>query len=94
MNRAAKYYEQKLGFKIVFLYGDPPFYGQVGRGGARLNFRFVRNLPFNEIERRAEQLLSAYIPVRDVKAWFWSSRNEELISCKPSNRNHGGLRIS
>jgi uncharacterized glyoxalase superfamily protein PhnB len=70
MNRAAQYYEQKLGLKLVFLYGDPPFYGQVGRDGARLNLRVVDNLPFNQIQRSAEQLLSAYIPVSDVKAWF------------------------
>jgi catechol 2,3-dioxygenase-like lactoylglutathione lyase family enzyme len=70
MNRAAHYYEQKLGFKLVSLYGDPPFYGQVGRDGARLNLRVVDNLPFNQIERAAEQLLSAYIPVSNVKAWF------------------------
>jgi uncharacterized glyoxalase superfamily protein PhnB len=37
---------------------------------AKLNLRVVHNLPFNQIERAAEQLLSAYIPVSDVKAWF------------------------
>ena len=39
---SARYYVDKLGFRIVFLYGEPPYYGQVERGGARLNLRCVK----------------------------------------------------
>src|SRR5215471_6766940 len=35
------FFSQKLGFKITFVYGDPPFYGQVIRDGARLNLKCV-----------------------------------------------------
>ena len=28
-----------MGFSVAFLYGEPPFYGQVFRDGARLNLR-------------------------------------------------------
>jgi hypothetical protein len=40
---AAEFYTQKLGFAVAFSYGEPPFYGQVFRDGARLNLRRVAN---------------------------------------------------
>ncbi len=35
------FYSGKLGFTVAFVYGDPPFYGQVTRDQARLNLRVV-----------------------------------------------------
>lgn len=35
------FYTSKLGFTVSFVYGDPPFYGQVYRDNARLNLRMV-----------------------------------------------------
>ena len=35
------FYTSKLGFAVAFVYGDPPFYGQVVRDCARLNLRLV-----------------------------------------------------
>ena len=35
------FFTQKLGFAIEFVYGEPPFYVQVWRDGARLNMRCV-----------------------------------------------------
>jgi catechol 2,3-dioxygenase-like lactoylglutathione lyase family enzyme len=35
------YYAKSLGFSTVFTFGDPPFYAQVKRDGARLNLRHV-----------------------------------------------------
>ena len=35
------YFTTKLGFAVVFTYGEPPFYGQVRRDNARLNLRMV-----------------------------------------------------
>ena len=34
---STQFYTNKLGFSVAFTYGDPPFYGQVFRDGARLN---------------------------------------------------------
>ena len=31
-----RFFVEKPGFSIVFSYGDPPYYAQVGRDGARL----------------------------------------------------------
>jgi catechol 2,3-dioxygenase-like lactoylglutathione lyase family enzyme len=40
------FYTNKLGFAIAFVYGEPPFYGQVVRDSARLNLRQVHEPAF------------------------------------------------
>ncbi|HYN27211.1 MAG TPA: VOC family protein [Burkholderiales bacterium] len=64
------YFKQTLGFDTVFAYGEPPFYAQVMRGGARLNLRCVEALVFRDDIREREQLLSAYIPVNNMQALY------------------------
>ncbi|MUM15656.1 VOC family protein [Mycobacterium sp. CBMA271] len=41
LERAIGFFVDKLGFEVAFTYGEPPFYGQVRRGGANLNLRKV-----------------------------------------------------
>ena len=41
IDAACDFFVQKLGFSVVFKYGDPPFYGQVKRDAAHLNLRCV-----------------------------------------------------
>src|SRR6516164_4257775 len=41
IKRSCEFFREKLGFSLVFSYGDPPYYAQVGRDGARLNLRRV-----------------------------------------------------
>lgn len=41
IGRACDFYTGKLGFTLRFTYGEPPFYAQVFRDGARLNLRHV-----------------------------------------------------
>ena len=53
----------KLGFTIDFVYGDPPFYGQVSRDNARLALRSMDEAFFTDDIRRREELLSASITV-------------------------------
>ena len=63
LKAACDYFTQKLGFSVVFVYGEPPFYGQVKRDGARLNLRCV-DRPVIDVElREREDLLSAAITV-------------------------------
>ena len=57
------FFTSKLGFAIAFVYGDPPFYGQVHRDNARLNLRLVREPVFVGDVREREHLLSASITV-------------------------------
>jgi len=67
---AAAFYEQKLGFRVDFLHGKPPFYGSVSRGRARLHLRFVHQPNFGELAAREGSLILATIEVTNVKALF------------------------
>jgi catechol 2,3-dioxygenase-like lactoylglutathione lyase family enzyme len=53
------FYKDKLGFEVAFNYGDPPFYAQVARDGARLNLRHMDEPVFVAGVREREGLLSA-----------------------------------
>jgi catechol 2,3-dioxygenase-like lactoylglutathione lyase family enzyme len=53
------FYSGKLGFKVAFVYGDPPFYAQVVRDQAKLNLRVVGEPVFAGDIREREHLLSA-----------------------------------
>jgi hypothetical protein len=37
IKRSCEFFREKLGFSLVFSYGKPPYYAQVGRDAARLN---------------------------------------------------------
>jgi catechol 2,3-dioxygenase-like lactoylglutathione lyase family enzyme len=64
---AIEFYQSKLGFALVFSYGAPPFYAQVGKGGARLNLRLIPHLLDAVTVRYSEQdVLSATLVVDDV----------------------------
>jgi catechol 2,3-dioxygenase-like lactoylglutathione lyase family enzyme len=57
------FYTDKLGFTVEFIYGDPPYYGQVIRDNARLTLRLVFEPVFAGDVRKREHLLSASITV-------------------------------
>jgi catechol 2,3-dioxygenase-like lactoylglutathione lyase family enzyme len=57
------FFSAKLGFKIVFSYGEPPFYAQVARDGAALDLRCVERPAIDPDLRDREQLLSAALTV-------------------------------
>jgi len=41
IQRSCDFYTNSLGFAVEFIYGDPPFYGQVVRDNARIALRLV-----------------------------------------------------
>ena len=59
--KASTDFYTKLGFTLDFVYGDPPFYGQVSRDNARLALRSMDESFFTEDIREREDLLSASI---------------------------------
>jgi uncharacterized glyoxalase superfamily protein PhnB len=70
---SCKFFVEKLGFSIVFSYGDPPYYAQVGRDGVCLNLRCVEATVIGSTVRDHEELLSATITVAtadEIKALF------------------------
>jgi catechol 2,3-dioxygenase-like lactoylglutathione lyase family enzyme len=66
IQRSCDFYVDKLGFEVAFLYGDPPYYGQVVRDNARFNLRLVCEPVFAGDVRKREGLLSASITVAFV----------------------------
>jgi uncharacterized glyoxalase superfamily protein PhnB len=60
---AVEFFVAKLGFSVVFIYGEPPYYAQVRRGGARLNLRCVDRPVIDPGLRDREELLSATLTV-------------------------------
>jgi catechol 2,3-dioxygenase-like lactoylglutathione lyase family enzyme len=64
------FYTRKLGFSVAFTVGEPPFYGQVVRDGARLNLRCLAAPVMDGQLRDSEDLLSASITLDDVEALF------------------------
>ena len=74
INASCDFYTQKLGFAVDFIYGDPPYYGQVSRDQARLALRMVCEPVFLDIRER-EHLLSASLTVAtadEIKQLFLS----------------------
>ena len=67
---ACEFYTKKLGFKVAFTYGEPVFYGQVFRDGARLNLRHLDEPAIRPELQEREHLLSASITVDEAKALF------------------------
>ncbi len=63
INASCDFFADNLGFAIDFVYGDPPFYGQVRRDKAQLALRLVCEPVFVNDIREREHLLSASITV-------------------------------
>jgi uncharacterized glyoxalase superfamily protein PhnB len=57
------FFASKLGFAVGFTYGEPPYYAQVRRDGARINLRCVEKPVIDPDLRDREQLLSAALTV-------------------------------
>ena len=66
IKKSCEFFQQKLGFSLVFSYGNPPFYAQVGRDAARLNLRCVERTVIDSTLRAREELLSASMTVATV----------------------------
>jgi uncharacterized glyoxalase superfamily protein PhnB len=81
VSKAAAYYEERLGFQIDFLHGNPPFYGAVSRDHTCLHLRFVHEPNFAALAAREESLILATIEVQNVTALFeeYERRGVELV---------------
>jgi catechol 2,3-dioxygenase-like lactoylglutathione lyase family enzyme len=58
-HRARDFYVHRLGFHLEFAHGEPPCYGLVSRGAARLTLRLIKEPVFTGNIREREQLLAA-----------------------------------
>jgi catechol 2,3-dioxygenase-like lactoylglutathione lyase family enzyme len=75
------FFTERLGFEVAYVYGDPPFYGLVRRGGAALNLRFTAHPVLDRETAKHDSLLAAYIPVNGVKELFleYQAAGVELV---------------
>ncbi len=67
---AVEFYTGKLGFAVSFTYGEPPFYGQVSRDGAKLNLRCLPTPVIDPQRRDREHLVSVSITLENAKPLF------------------------
>jgi catechol 2,3-dioxygenase-like lactoylglutathione lyase family enzyme len=75
LQASCDFYTGRLGFAVDFVYGNPPFYGQVTRDNARLSLRHIDEPVFAGDVREREDLLSASITVasaNEIKQLFLS----------------------
>ena len=73
IKRSCEFFHEKLGFSLVFSYGRPPYYAQVGRDAARLNLRCVQRPVIESTVRDQEELLSVSMTVAtadEIKVLF------------------------
>ncbi len=63
IKRSCEFFQQKLGFSLVFSYGDAPHYAQVCRDAARLSLRRVEGPIIESTVRDREGLLSVSMTV-------------------------------
>lgn len=71
MQAALDHYADALGFHVAFTYGEPAFYAQVARGGAKLNLRHLDGPVFAPGLAEAEAtVLSATVTTDDVETLY------------------------
>ena len=63
LQRSCEFFCEKLGFSLVFSYGKPPYYAQVGRDAARLNLKCVEGPVIESTVRDREEPLSVSMTV-------------------------------
>jgi uncharacterized glyoxalase superfamily protein PhnB len=63
IRRSCEFFREKLGFSLVFTYGEPPYYAQVRRDAARLNLRCVEGPLIESAIRDREEFLSVSMTV-------------------------------
>jgi catechol 2,3-dioxygenase-like lactoylglutathione lyase family enzyme len=89
---SSEFYTRKLGFSVAFIYGEPPFYGQVFRDGARLNLRQVDAPVVDPIRRDTERLLVASITMEDAKTLYLEYQQAGVEFVQPLRTEPWGAR--
>jgi catechol 2,3-dioxygenase-like lactoylglutathione lyase family enzyme len=89
------FFTDKLGFTVAFVYGEPPFYGQVQRDAARLNLRHVDAPLIDPALRDRESLLSASITVgaaEDIKQLYLDFQAAGVMFAQPLKHEPWGAK--
>ena len=89
---SSEFYSRQLGFTVAFTYGEPAFYAQVVRDGARLNLRQVDSPVLDPVRRDSEQLLSASITLEDATPLFLEYQRAGVEFVQPLRTEPWGAR--
>jgi catechol 2,3-dioxygenase-like lactoylglutathione lyase family enzyme len=95
LKASTDFFTAKLGFAVDFIYGDPPFYGQVSRDNARLALRSMDESFFAEDIRQREDLLSASITVAsadEIKQLFLAYQAADVPLAQPLRNEPWGAK--
>lgn len=95
MKAACGFFTGKLGFDLVFTYGEPPFYAQVKRDGACLNLRCVDRAVIDPEYRDGEELLAAALTVAtadEIKQLFIEFQAAGVTFFQPLKRQPWGAK--
>jgi catechol 2,3-dioxygenase-like lactoylglutathione lyase family enzyme len=95
IERSCEFFHEKLGFALVFSYGKPPYYAQVGRDAARLNLRCVERSVIESMVRGREELLSASLTVataKEIKLLFLEFQSAGVVFHQTLKKQPWGAR--
>jgi catechol 2,3-dioxygenase-like lactoylglutathione lyase family enzyme len=93
--RARDFYVTTLGFRLEFTHGEPPYYGLVSRGAARLTLRLVKEPVFAGSIREREQLLAASLTLgsaAEIKALYDGWARADVPMFQPLRAEPWGAR--
>jgi len=77
---AIAFYAGKLGFDVVFSYGEPPFFAQVARDEGRLNLRWISGPVFDSGFRSSEpDVVLVTFTLDDAKPLFLEFQKAGVI---------------
>jgi uncharacterized glyoxalase superfamily protein PhnB len=95
IDASCDFFTKMLGFKVAFVYGEPPSYAQVMRDGARLNLRSM-DRPVIDVElRQRESLLSASMTVgtaSEIEQLFHEMKSAGVVFHQPLKTEPWGSR--
>jgi catechol 2,3-dioxygenase-like lactoylglutathione lyase family enzyme len=95
INVSCDFFTQQLGFSIVFVYGEPPFFAQVRRDKGLLNLRCVDHPVVDPQLRDRESLLSADMAVdtpEEIKQLFLEFRGADVTFAQPLRKEPWGAK--
>ncbi|MFZ0037687.1 MAG: VOC family protein [Candidatus Acidiferrales bacterium] len=95
IKRSCEFFQKKLGFSLVFTYGSPPYYAQVGRDAARINLRCVDAPVIESAVRDREELLSVSMTVAtadEIKLLFLEFQSAGVTFQQTLKRQPWGAR--
>ncbi|MCC7346517.1 MAG: VOC family protein [Variibacter sp.] len=95
IRRSCDFFTRKLGFSIVFVYGEPPFYAQVRRDRGLLNLKCMDRPVIDPVLRDREQLLSSDMGLdtaEEIKQLFLEFQAAEVPFFQPLRKEPWGAR--